>query len=191
MDEEGDGTIPVHSAVHPNASQKLPYSADHGDICNYTPMLEKLKFELIQRYTIGELAAVPASRIKVSFDSDRDVYLPGEVIPISIKASSIDTGLPIYDLQVEVNIHQIVGLENYKWVEFTEKSGTISEPFFLAEACKSPGRYEAKVTAPAKDGYYEMTAKIKTKEFGVVICRKLILIEGDKIEFSKGQIPEN
>ncbi len=191
MDEEGDGTIPVHSAVHPNASQKLPYSANHGDICNYTPMLEKLKFELIQRYTIGELAAVPTSRIKVNFDSDRDMFLPGEVIPISIMASSIDTGLPIYDLHVEVNIHQIVGLENYKWIEYPDQSETISEPVLLVEAIKSPGRYEARVTAPARAGYYEMTAKIKTKEFGGVDCRRLILIEGDKTEFSKGKIPEN
>jgi len=89
--DAGDGTIPERSAVHPGAKEKLPYPVSHGDIYVDEAVLEKLRYEMIDKYRAAERDAVITNNLKIVFEQGsgsagdtgtehQDFYNPGQVI---------------------------------------------------------------------------------------------------------------
>jgi len=177
LDEEGDGTVPIHSALHPHAAQNLPYAAGHGDLYIHPALLDKLRFELINRYVYGALAAVSQGRVTARFETDCDAYAPGQAIQARAEVFFRDTRLPIYEARVSVRAVYKTGL-----VEIPGKPAISAHPaegpsILLAESGPTRGRYEGSLPAPSEPGYYDLVAIIQTKHEPSIEVKELILVE--------------
>jgi hypothetical protein len=173
--EDGDGTVPVHSAIHPQATEKIPFAAGHGELYTHPALLDKLHFELVNRYRYGALAAVSAGRLKVQFETDSDVYAPGESIQVWADLSEIESGLPVFGARVEVDLllsQLLLGVS----VGAEEVRG-YSDRIRLVESTMTRGRYEGRLVAASQPGYYEVRGRIRTKQDRPIETKELILIE--------------
>jgi hypothetical protein len=171
--EDGDGTVPVHSALHPAASQKLPYAAEHGDLYIAPALLDKLEYELINRYRYGALSMNAASPIKAQLEVDRDVYEPGQPIKIWATLQQGETGLPVFGARLEASLEWRQSLPGS-----TKQPPAGFASIGIPEASQSPGRYQASIPAPAIPGYYRIRVSISTKNTSSIQVEELILIEG-------------
>ncbi len=177
FDEEGDGTVPIHSAIHPHAAQNLPYAAGHGDLYIHPALLDKLKFELINRYIYGALAAVSQGRVTARFESDRDAYAPGQAIQVWAEILFHDTRLPIYDAKVSVSAVYKAGLAEISTQPAIAIHQADRPSILLEESGQVRGRYEGILLAPSEPGFYDLVAVIQTKYEPPIEIKELILIE--------------
>jgi pimeloyl-ACP methyl ester carboxylesterase len=172
--EDGDGTVPVHSALHPTATQKLPFTAEHGDLYVAPALLDKLEYELVNRYRYGALAMAATSQIKAQFEVDQEAYCPGQPIQLWVTLQQQETGVPVFGARLNARL---------EWRQ--SLPGTITRPAedspstWLQEASQSPGRYEATIPASGVPGYYRMRVSISPKNEPPVEVEELILIEGN------------
>jgi hypothetical protein len=103
--EAGDGTVPEYSAVHPQATEKLPFAAGHGDIYVAGRVLEKLEWELARKYRAGVARRGAGERIRVRFEPEADVYAPGETIAVWATVHDKESGVrPVRDASVAVRL---------------------------------------------------------------------------------------
>ncbi len=172
-DEEGDGTVPVRSALHPEASQKLPYSASHGDIYVVPPVLDKLEFELVSKYRYGVLREVIAGLYKVELDTDQDVYNPGETLKVWAKLAHVESGAPGYGAEVRVTLQLRQALRALRQ-PIAERLPEIE----LTPSDEEAGRYEGQLELPQVEGYYSLAARVTPAEGEKIELEEMILIEG-------------
>ena len=164
VSEDGDGTLPVHSAVHPGAREKLPYAAGHGDLYNYRPLLDKLQYELIRRYRYGPAAAAAQSGIKVQFKASQEVYAPAEPIVVRASVESLLTGLPVPDANVAVDLIYLSELFSSVGVQDRLEPGTVVALLTMDTVPAQPGHLRGTITAPLSCGYFTLRAQVASKD---------------------------
>ncbi len=171
--EEGDGTVPTRSAVHPQASQKLPFVASHGDIYVIPPVLEKMEFELLTKYRLGVLAEAVTPNLTIHFEPDRDVYQPGEEIHVWATVSRRDSNDPIGNALIDVRLELRQPLPN-----FSHAPADTLPAIRLHESEQEDGRYEGVMQSPRSSGYYRLVATVNAPGEASIPLEELILIEG-------------
>ena len=173
--EDGDGTVPIHSALHWQAAQKLPYAANHGDLYVAPAFLDKLKYELVNRYRYGALSAVSTSQIKAQFEADQDAYEPGQPIQLQVTLSQLESGLPVLGALVEARLiwRQALPIEgSYR---------PLSLPAcLLKEVPHAPGEYTGSLQAPLSPGYYKIMVSAHPRRQPRIEIEELILVEGSE-----------
>ncbi|HBY99425.1 MAG TPA: hypothetical protein DEP84_36720 [Chloroflexi bacterium] len=174
--EAGDGTIPEHSAVHPQAREKLPFAVGHGDIYVTPAVLEFLEWELIDKYRAVSRAAVVTERLTVMFEPDRDVYSPGETIDLWATVHENREGSPpVSGASIKV---QLVWRQPLPGMEPTAPSEHLPEAH-LWESNETAGRYEGGLVAPDTEGYYQLRALVRAVGEPAVRLEELIAIEAE------------
>ena len=171
--EAGDGTVPVRSAVHPNAREKLPGQASHGDIYVNLGVLDKLEWELIARYQLSTLAEVTVEQVRIQFEPDRDVYGPGEVIQVWAAVHDTRDDSPVSGARVDARL---------VWREALPGSDAAAPPRDLPGVLLSAhpdcsGRYEGRLVTPDSEGYYQLQATVEVSGQPPVLLEELILVE--------------
>ena len=175
--EDGDGTLPVHSAVHPGAREKLPYAAGHGDLYNHRPLLDKLQYELLARYRYGPAAAIAHSGIKVLFKTSREVYAPAEPIDLWVSIESLLTGLPVPDAEVVVGLIYIGELFGSIGVQDRLESGTTVASMSMDPVPAQPGHFRGTLAAPQSCGYFSLRAHVAPKQAPPIEVKEMILVD--------------
>jgi pimeloyl-ACP methyl ester carboxylesterase len=176
--EAGDGTVPEHSAVHAQAKEKLPFRVGHGDIYINTDVLEKLEWELQRKYRAGVLAEITTERLHIQFEPDSDVYAPGEKIFLWATVDLTDTGKPVADAHITVQMYlrEALSLGEGLRVDFVPLSTILtSDP-------DDPGRYSGGLAAPDLTGYYRIEALVDVAQFETVMLEELVLVEEEPDE---------
>lgn len=172
--EDGDGTIPVHSALHLQAAQKLPFLASHGDIYVNPGLLAKLKYELIDRYRYGAYTAVLPDQIKAQFELDKNVYEPGQQIQINITLTHQETGLPVIHAQVVAKLI---------WRQALPLAASHLPESLPVTTCREvsqfPGLYIGGLIAPDIPGIYKLVVQVSPPRHPKINLEELILIEGE------------
>jgi hypothetical protein len=175
--EAGDGTVPERSAVHPNAATKIPIAASHGEIYVHETLREMLQWELSDKFLAPTRAAVSSEGLRVDFTLDRDTCLPGEPIVLTAllhedtAAARAVTGAHITATTVFSQPLPGEAPENVP-------ASTTSNPFPLVlEESNVPGQYKGALTAPAREGYYQVRAVIQTHGPKPLIVDELINVE--------------
>jgi pimeloyl-ACP methyl ester carboxylesterase len=172
--EAGDGTVPLWSAVHPEADEKLPFVVGHGDIYINPSVLQKLQWELLGQYELAERDAVTTDRLDIMFEPDRDAYQPGETIRLWATVHGNAPDAPaVSGAQVQV---QLV------WRQVLPGDEDIAPPqdlpgIQLWESGSTPGRYEGDLVAPETEGYYELRAAVAALGEPTVMLKELITVE--------------
>jgi hypothetical protein len=169
--EAGDGTVPEYSAVHPQATEKLPFAVSHGDIYVAGPVLEKLEWELTRKYRAGVLAEAEGERIRVRFEPEADVYAPGAPIAVWATVHDKESGVPIRDAAVSVRL---------LWHEaLPYRPATAAPPPSPAVPLPEtrPGRFEGRLSAPETQGYYRLEATITAPGEPALTLDELLLVE--------------
>lgn len=170
--EEGDGTVPQRSAIHPQAREKLPYAAGHGDIYIVPPVLEKLEFELVTKYRLGVLAALVTERLAIQFEPQGEVFAPGEAIPVWASLRQRQNGVPVFGAQVSVQAVLSQALPG------SDPAASDPSPQVqLAASQQAAGRYEGALTAPQTPGYYRLVARVTAPGEAPVELEELVLVE--------------
>jgi len=174
--EDGDGTVPVHSALHPNAAQKLPYAAGHGDLYVNESFVEKLRYELIDRYRLGASASVMTSRLKAQLQLDKDAYTPGEMIQVQAEAKFSETGLPIDSAKIELQMLPRTAFSNPMGIG-TDNQDFLGSSRAIMNHTRQPGIYRAQLQAPQLPGYYCLEAAFHTDNDTPIHLEELFLVD--------------
>lgn len=177
--DAGDGTIPEFSAVHPNATQKLPFVASHGDIYAVEPVLEFLRWELRDKYIPGR-ALVELPRLSVLFEPDRDVYAPGEAIDLvaTVFGPEDDDGsrTPVDTASIQVEL---------AWKQALPGDDAIPERRIADRTRLLPeetaGTYTGRLEAPAQEGYYDVNAVVSVPGQPPVALGEILMIEAEPV----------
>jgi pimeloyl-ACP methyl ester carboxylesterase len=174
--EAGDGTVPERSAVHPEAHQKLPFAATHGDIYVNDAVLKFLEWELVDQYSMPgepERATVLTEALRVLFQPEKDTYIPDE--PIQLKATLEDarTHEPVSGAGVEVKL---------EWREALPGSPVEAPAVSLPadrlwEDETMPGLYTGSLPAPTSEGYYRAQAVVKVHGQLPIQLEEMIAVE--------------
>ena len=204
--DSGDGTIPIPSAVHPKATEKLPYPVSHGDIYVDDAVLEKLRYELIDRYRIAQRAVVVTNNLKIVFEQEsnphsdvhQDFYSPGghiklwatvHKLPPKDSAERRTTNqflttdennlTPVSNASIKINLLWRQPLPGVQLTgEIHEQTKNLPEGY-LDKSRVVSGRYEGKIVAPHLEGYYEVRATISVVGLPVISLSELIAIEAE------------
>lgn len=206
--DAGDGTIPIPSAVHPRATEKLPYPVSHGDIYVDDAVLEKLRYELIDKYRLTERAVAITNNLKIVFeqennpdgDGHQDFYNPGGNIRLwatvhklppnystTGENSSTDQTLtlsdenlePVADATIKVNLLWRRPLPGVELTDEINMRVKNLPEVYLKKPKAAPWRYEGKIVAPQQEGYYELRANVLVTGFPRVTLGELIAIEAE------------
>ncbi len=170
----GDAVIPRWSAIHKNANQILPYSVAHHNIYLARDVLEKLKFELIDRYSPAKRDVLSTPQHIITFMPNKDIYSPGEEIAAQLSIHSNDEAqAPIAKARITVSL---------KWEQMLPGSAQTTLPpaieIDIWESKMTAGLYEGKLQAPTIEGYYRLEATVKMKGASVIL-QELIAVEAD------------
>jgi pimeloyl-ACP methyl ester carboxylesterase len=170
----GDGTVPEGSAVHPSATQKLPFAVGHGDIYVNPAVLEILEWELIDKYQqVQERAALTTGRLTIIFEPDQDIYLPGETINLWSTVHRIKDGSPVSGARIEVQL---------TWRETLPGQAQTRQPQELLqtrlwESEETKGRYEGSFEAPMSEGYYLLRTVVRVQGESPAVLEELVAVE--------------
>jgi len=173
--EAGDGTVPEHSAVHPQAQEKLPFVVSHGDIYVNPPVLEFLQWELIGRYGPQRRAALATSQLYVLFEPDRDEYTPGEHIVLSAQVMGREEQAgrrPVEGAAIDVRLVWKEPLPGSEAPPVRPRA----ERTQLTQTAE-PGHYSGHLRAPQQEGYYEVAATLQVPRQPAVQLSEMILVE--------------
>jgi pimeloyl-ACP methyl ester carboxylesterase len=169
----GDGTIPERSAVHTNASGKYPFVASHGDIYVNPAVLEFLRWELVDKYSLTSKELVATPSLVINFEPDKDMVSPGESIGVWATVHSKDDETPITDAQIDVRLSWRDALPGdvaqATLHQFTPAITLQSDP-------DTPGRYIGSLPAPQAEGYYSLTATVRAADETVPV-NEIIAVE--------------
>lgn len=174
--ESGDGTVPERSAVHPNATSRLPFVATHGDIYVAPPVLEFLRWELLDKFRGGFRAASMSERFSVLFEPERDSYAPGETIQLSAKVfgetDEQGTRPPITDAA----IHTALVWKSALPGNDPSQTFAVMKRARL-EATEVPGEYIGAISAPEAQGYYDLVTDIQAPGMEPITLTEMIMVE--------------
>ena len=173
LSQEGDGTVPMRSAVHPNAREKLPFTVGHGDIYVNPAVLDKLEWELLDKYRAGVMAIADTERYRIQFEPEGDVFDPGSTISIWATVSEKESGAPVYAVTITARLEWSQGLPAINQSPPSEIPQTE-----LTESDQIAGRYEGTLIAPQAPGYYRLVAEVKIADDEPVPLEELVLVEG-------------
>lgn len=172
---EGDGTVPVQSAIHPNAHQKLPFTASHGDIYIVPPVLDKLEFELVTKYRLGVLAQAVTRNLTIHFEPNRNDYSPGEPILVWATVNRRQDSSPVFGAVIDVSLKFHQPLPGFFEPDSTQETETVT----LSESTLEAGHYEGSLTAPQDSGYYRLLATVRVTNEEPEPLEELILVEAE------------
>ncbi len=172
--ELGDGTVPEHSAVFPEAKSSYPFSASHGDIYVNSAVLDVLEWELFGKFHVAKRAILVNERIAVISQMERDAYKPGEWIPIHFLVNeSKDDRRPISGAQVRFQMvwrQPLPGNRN-------RFSARIPLGVALTESKEVPGSYHGSIEAPLDEGYYEIRTAVTIRGQSPVLLSEMVIVE--------------
>jgi len=170
--EAGDGTLPEHSAVHPQAKQKLPFAVGHGDIYVSPAVLEFLEWQLLAQYEQPKAALVTPT-LQVLFEPERDSYSPAEAIDLEVQVlgppDKAGQRQPAKKAEVTVNLKWDGALPGAE-----EARPRLRRTSLVAE---EPGQYRGQLRAPQAEGYYRLTAEVRALGQAPVSLSELITVE--------------
>lgn len=172
--ETGDGTVPEHSAVHPDADQKLPFAVGHGDIYVNPAVLEFLEWQLLAQYGVAKAALVTPA-LQVLFDPERDSYSPAEAIGLAVEVLGPQDGAghrqSVKRAEVTVKLNWEGSLPG------TEEAQARPRPPRARLVAAEPGEYRGQLRAPKAEGYYRLTAEVRVLGQAPVVLSELITVE--------------
>lgn len=171
--ESGDGTLPERSAIHPNASSKIPFIAGHGDIYVVPALVEVLEWELTGKFQEPERAALTTERLTIIFEPEKDVYSPGERINLWATIQSNKDTSAISDASIQLQTEWIEPLPATKIVESPKRIPIV----LLEESDKAVGRYEGSLDAPQTEGYYRLKTVVNVQGEPSLLLEEIIAIE--------------
>lgn len=174
--EAGDATLPMRSAVNPNAHEKLPYAVGHGDIYVNPAVLEKLEWEVAGKYKAGVLAKALTPEMAVEFLPDKDVYSPGERIFVWAEVTKPGGKLPVGKAAVQVRLEWAEALPGAESVAMAAAPGDLPE---IALQKVRATRFEGELLAPQAPGYYRLLASVTAPDVKPVELEELILVENE------------
>ncbi len=172
--DAGDGTVPRRSAVHPWLDPKdcLPFPATHGDIYVNDAVLQFLQVELVGKFKGEKRDALFLPDFTAVFEPDGTFFKPGDPVHVWAQLSNPLTNKPISKAAVKA------------WISFRQPlpgaagaGPQDSEPVKLKESAKKKGFYEATLTAPAEEGYFQVMASVKLVNKPQVNLKELIVVE--------------
>ena len=172
--EPGDGTIPIHSAVHMGASEKLPFMVAHGDIYANQAVLDKLEWELRTKFSedISEQAIKISYNLIIYFEIDKDQYAPNDSIHLVLAITNKKPKEPVTQAAISVRMEWIQGIPQFS------ETPPCNFPFVsFPTTSNEKGRFEADVNAPEIPGYYRLVAMIETNPNEIFILNDTILVE--------------
>lgn len=178
--EAGDGTIPERSAVHADASAKLPFVVGHGDIYINEAVLEILQWELVDKYRRGTRAEVSTPDLQVTFLPDRDACAPGEPFTLSARVLG-----PADDAGHRNPLRGAVVRAMMTWEQPLPGSppggypGSI--PPIQLRPTGEPGGFQGQLTAPPREGYYRLTGTVSTPGQPPLTLSELFLVEEETL----------
>jgi len=179
--EPGDGTVTVHSAVHEQADEKLPYMVAHGDIYINPAVLDKLEWELRGRYSD---AMVPQSTkrtqdLTVQFETNSDQYAPNETIHLLVALHNNHND-PISEAAITVRLEWAQG------IPVLSEIPPLNFPFVtLPNRGDDQGNFRAALKAPEIPGYYRLFAMIETRNNDPLTIEELVLVEPQEPDWYK------
>jgi hypothetical protein len=172
----GDGTVPERSAVHPNATTRLPFVASHGDIYIAPAVLEFLRWDLLDKFQGGFRAASASETLSVTFEPGRDSYAPGEIIRLHATVfgpTDQDGKRPPIN-----NAGIITGLA---WKSALPGSPPAKTSPGMGGARLEPtgtlGEYAGEMSAPGAQGYYDLMTVMEAPGMAPITLTEMILIE--------------
>jgi hypothetical protein len=175
----GDGTVPERSAKHPwfelqSSNRWRPFPVTHGDIYVDEGVLAFLRQELVDKYKGVKRAALFTPDFSILFNPERDFYTPNEDLLVwaEIKDSK---GKPISRVTVKARLSFREPLPGSK----VTSSPVEGDEVRLREREGRPGRFEAVLKVPSKEGYYRLSASIKLVGKPVVTLEELVAVEQD------------
>jgi pimeloyl-ACP methyl ester carboxylesterase len=172
----GDGTVPERSAVHPNATTRLPFVATHGDIYVAPPVLEFLRWEMLDKYGGGFRAASMGEKFSVLFEPERDSYVPGETIRLHAQVLGEEEANGQRLAIDNANI-----LARLVWKQPLPGNDPAQIQLGLARTrlgpTGNPGEYTGNLIAPAAQGYYDLVSVIDAPGMEPITLSEMILIE--------------
>jgi hypothetical protein len=170
----GDGTVPVHSAVHSQAIEKLPFTVAHGDIYANKSVLDKLEWELQGRYTeaMAPQTIEQIENLYVNFFVSSDHYIPNETMELTVTIIDQKTNENINKADLSVRIEWIQGIpsiselppKDLPFVIFPSKSDT-------------EGIFRSYLPAPEIAGYYRLVLMVETVQQRWFTIDETILVE--------------
>ena len=173
----GDGTVPLHSAVHEQATEKLPFAVSHGDIYSNSAVLNKIEWELIGKFS-GE---IPIQSIKhtqdliIQFDINSNQYSPEEIINLFVILKNPVSNKTINQAEISVRTEWIQG------IPYLSENPPSTFPFvYFPNKANSNGEFIQSITAPSTPGYYRLIAMIETKYSEPETIEEIVLIEPDE-----------
>ncbi len=175
--EEGDGTITVHSGLHHRAKERLPYSAGHGDLYTHRPLLDKLHFELVSRYRYGMESEPVIGKYHARFLTDQQAYSPGETIQLLVCLSNSASKLPVQNAQVEAALLYRNAVLAINPASIPVIDGESMPSVQLEPVAERPGEYSGHILAPEQEGYYSLQVRFKLPEDPPLELHDLILID--------------
>lgn len=199
--DAGDGTIPQLSAAHPRAKEKLPYPVSHGDIYVDEAVLEKLRFEMIDKYRQAERATLTTERLRIIFEQEsspdveeghKDFYNPGQTVRLWAEihkreavaapqaestAAADERWLPVTDAQIRVNLKWRQPLPGERNPAVKVELPKDLPEIYLRKSEETRGRYEGRVAAPLVEGYYEVRATVSVTGEPTLRLTELIAVE--------------
>jgi pimeloyl-ACP methyl ester carboxylesterase len=172
--EAGDGTVPEHSAVHPDADQKLPFAVSHGDIYVSPAVLEFLEWQLRAQYEVSK-AALATPALQVLFDADQDSYSPGQAIAASVQVLGSEDRAgqrrPVSAAGVTVKLAWEGPLPGDEVIPIHPR------PVRARLKETAAGQYGGQLRAPRMEGYYRLTAQVKVPGQLPVALDELVTVE--------------
>jgi uncharacterized protein YfaS (alpha-2-macroglobulin family) len=165
--------VPEHSAVHPQASARLPFAATHGDIYATEAVFEFLQWELLGRYQEAVRATLTTERYQVVFEPERDLYSPGEDILVWAQLSSLDGATPVTEADVKASLAFHSALPGAEGVTTPPEAAEVR----LRPDSNVPGRYQAHLKAPDVEGYYRLEGRVKIVGERQIVLEELLSVE--------------
>ncbi len=173
--ETGDGTVPEYSAVYASTDRNIPVVAEHGDIYVNPALYEILRWELVDKYkglSAGRVEAV-AGKFLITFNTDKDVYEPGEPMRLWATVNRQADGKPVSRARVQ---SRLVWRQPLPGSASSRRSRT-APPMDFVKDRETPGRWDATMTAPKTEGYYQVEAAVQLPSGAEVNVNQLIAVE--------------
>ena len=169
--EVGDGTVPERSAVHPEATQKLPFTATHGNIYVDPAVLEFLKWQLVDQYGPVSFAVLTTGRLRLLFEPEGDLFEPGAPVPVWATVHTLE-GEPEESATIMVRFEWEGPLPGAAGAEPPE-----ALPAGRLDPAGAPGRWEGTLSAPEVEGYYRLQATVNVPGETPAVLEELIAVE--------------
>jgi hypothetical protein len=172
--ELGDGTVPEHSAVFPDAKSTYPFSASHGDIYVNSAVLDVLEWELYGKFHVAKRALLMNDRISVVSKIGQESYKPGEEIQVSVFVNESKTdGKPMSGAKVRLQMvwRQTLPGSKYRF------SARVTQGETLTENKETPGNYLGFIKAPLDEGYYEIRIAVSVRGQSPLLLSEMLIVE--------------